>query len=312
MDETKPTGDGATPAPEGQGQGGASATPEGQGPGGASAAPAAAKILVFVPAYRCERQVTRVLDQFDAATQRWIHTVLLIDNRSPDGTLAAAIERGRQRLTGCRFVAWRNAENYGLGGSHKVAFQYAAQHGFDYIIVLHGDDQARIQDIVAALERGAHTQVDCLLGARFMRGSTLTGYSRLRSLGNRVYNLLFSAAVGRRVRDLGSGLNLYRTAAFNAGRHMAFPDDLTFNYAMLLASCHWRQRVAFFPISWREADQVSNVRLARQAMRVLGLLMRFALGRDAFLAADMRERKTAGYTGEVVFEAAPQPAPEPR
>ncbi len=268
-----------------------------------------AKLLVFIPAYRCEQQVRRVLDQFDAATQRWIHTVLLVDNRSPDGTLAAAIRHGRQRLKHCRFIAWRNAGNYGLGGSHKVAFGYGLEHGFDYLIVLHGDDQACIQDMVAALERGAHANVDCLLGARFMPQSSLEGYSRLRTIGNRVYNLLFSAAVGRHVQDLGSGLNLYRLAAFKSRHYIKFPDDLTFNYVMLLASCHLRQRLTFFPITWREADQVSNVRLVRQAVRVLGLLLRFMVWRGAFLATDMRERPIAEYAGEVMFEAAPQTTP---
>ena len=266
----------------------------------------AAKILVFIPAYRCERQVTRVLEQFDDTVQRWIDTVLLIDNRSPDGTLAAAIEKGRERFQHCRFIAWLNTDRYGLGGSHKVAFQYALEHGFDYLIVLHGDDQACIRDILPKLACGAHTQVDCLLGARFMRGSELHGYSPLRTFGNRVYNALFSVAVGRRVHDLGSGLNLYRVAAFAGGHHMAFPDDLTFNYAMLLASCHLKQRLAFFPITWREEDQVSNVRLVRQAVRVLGLLMRFVVWRGTFLAAEMRVNPRAEYTGQVIYESAPQ------
>ena len=265
-----------------------------------------AKILVFIPAYRCERQVTRVLDQFDDTVQRWIDTVLLIDNRSPDGTLAAAIEKGRERFRQCRFIAWLNNDRYGLGGSHKVAFRYALEHGFDYLIVLHGDDQACIHDIVPKLACGAHTQVDCLLGARFMRGSALQGYSPLRAFGNRVYNALFSVAVGRRVHDLGSGLNLYRVAAFTSGHHTAFPDDLTFNYAMLLASCHLKQRMAFFPITWREADQVSNVRLVRQAVRVLGLLMRFVVWRGTFLAAEMRANPRTEYTGQVIYESAPQ------
>lgn len=271
-----------------------------------AATPPQAKILVFVPAYRCERQVTRVLDQFDDAVQRRLHTVLTIDNRSPDGTLAAAIEHGRERFRQCRFVAWLNAENYGLGGSHKVAFQYALEHGFDYLIVLHGDDQACIQDILPKLARGEHTQVDCLLGARFMPGSALQGYSALRTFGNRFYNALFSIAVRQRVRDLGSGLNLYRVAAFRNGHHMAFPDDLTFNYAMLLASYHLKQRVAFFPITWREADQVSNVRLVRQALRVLGLLLRFLLRRRTFLGAELRANPPSQYTGQVIYESAPQ------
>lgn len=40
-----------------------------------------------------------------------------------------------------------------------------------------------------------------------------------------------------------------------------FPDTLYFNDCMILALCQMKQRVLFFPISWREEDQVSNNKL---------------------------------------------------
>lgn len=261
------------------------------------------RILVFIPTYRCAEQVLRVMDQFDDRVQGWVDTVLLVDNRSPDNTLDAAVSGAKQRLKQCRFVAWLNDCNYGLGGSHKVAFRYAIDQGFEYLVVLHGDDQANIGDLIPRLEEGMHLTVDCLLGARFQAGSALQGYSWVRNMGNRFYNLLFSAAVGHVVHDLGSGLNLYRLAAFSDFHHQRFPDDLTFNYVMLLASYQRRQRVRFFPISWREEDQRSNVKLLRQAARVLWLLARFFVGRSAFLAADLRMEGVAAYSGVAVAAA---------
>lgn len=263
------------------------------------------RILVFIPTYRCEGQVRRVIDQFDERVQSWVDTVLVVDNRSPDNTLDAAVNRGRQRLGHCRFVAWLNDVNYGLGGSHKVAFRYAIDQGFEYLVVLHGDDQADIRDLLPHLEKGTHEQVDCLLGARFQAGSELKGYSWVRNLGNRFYNLLFSIAIGHVVHDLGSGLNLYRLAAFCDFHHQRFPDDLTFNYVMLLASYQRRQLVRFFPISWREEGQLSNVRLVRQAGRVLWLLAGFCVRRGAFLAKDLRKAPVEAYAGSAVAAAEP-------
>jgi glycosyltransferase involved in cell wall biosynthesis len=263
------------------------------------------RILVFIAAYRCEAQITRVIDQFDEHVQQWVDTVMVVDNRSPDNTLSAAIERGKSRLTNCRFIAWVNDNNYGLGGSHKAAFRYALENGFDYLVVLHGDDQADIRDLIPELECGAHLDVDCLLGARFMRGSKLKGYSMVRSIGNHVYNKLFSLAALRNIHDLGSGLNLYRLSAFRDFYYQAFPDGLTFNYVMLLASYHAGQRVRFFPISWREEDQVSNVKLFSQAFKVLGLLGSFFFRRAAFLATDMRDRPFDAYNGKIVHCSGP-------
>jgi glycosyltransferase involved in cell wall biosynthesis len=259
------------------------------------------RILVFIPAYRCETQIVRVIDQFDERVQSFIDTVIVVDNRSSDQTLEAAIERGREHLTKCNFIAWRNNENYGLGGSHKAAFRYALEQGFDYLVVLHGDDQADIRDLISQLEAGVHTQVDCLLGARFMRGSRLKGYSRFRTFGNHVYNALFSLAALRVIHDLGSGLNLYRLATFRDFYYKPFPDDLTFNYVMLLASYHRKQVVRFFPISWREEDQVSNVKLFRQAFKVLGLLAGYFFLRSTYLAGEMRGKTFDSYGGEIQY-----------
>jgi hypothetical protein len=179
------------------------------------------------------------------------------------------------------------------------------ENGFDYLVVLHGDDQADIRDLIPELERGAHLDVDCLLGARFMHGSKLDGYSLLRTVGNRVYNQLFSLAALRQIHDLGSGLNVYRLGAFRNFYYKIFPDGLTFNYVMLLSSYHTGQRVRFFPISWRAEDQVSNVKLFSQAFHVLGLLTSFFFRRAAFLATEMRERPFDAYSGKIVHRSGP-------
>ena len=261
------------------------------------------KILVFIPAYRCESQIKRVFAQFDDNVTAWVDTILLVDNQSPDNTLEVAIECGVSILSNCNFIAWRNNNNYGLGGSHKAAFRYAIDQGFDYLVVLHGDDQADIRDLIPQLEAGIHLNVDCLLGARFMRGSSLKGYSWFRAFGNRVYNFLFSIVTRRAIFDLGSGLNLYRLEVYRDCYYKSFPDDLTFNYVMLLASYYRKQIVQFFPISWREDDQISNVKLFQQAFRVLGLLADYFILRSVFLEREMRSRIFDSYAGKVHFQA---------
>ena len=265
------------------------------------------KILVFIPCYRCAAQVVRVIDQFDDEVQSLIDTVVVVDNQSPDDTLATAIEAGKNKLNKCNFIAWKNVDNYGLGGSHKAAFCYALENNFDYLVVLHGDDQADIRDLKPHLQSGEYKNHDCFMGARFMPGSQLKGYSTFRTFGNHVYNLLFSIPVLRRVYDLGSGLNMYKLEAFKEFYYKTFPDDLTFNYMMLMGSYNRKQSVKFFPITWREEDQVSNVRLFRQATRVLSLLTGYFFGRRRFLQTEMRAKAFEEYRGEIQHQQAPAP-----
>lgn len=258
------------------------------------------RTLLFIPVYNCERQIPRVVAQLTPDVRALVTEVIIIDNRSLDGSQAAAIAALRN-LPELPAKVLLNDQNYGLGGSHKVAFEYALTNGFDYCIVLHGDDQGDISDLAPLMRAGAHRQVDCLLGARFMRGSRLEGYSEVRTYGNHVFNLIYSLAAGHRIHDLGSGLNLYAVSALKDRSFKRHANDLTFNYHMILHSIAAGWRIRFFPITWREDDQVSNVKLFRQSVRVLKIALDYAIRRKRYLVEDHSGSANFTYTATTVF-----------
>lgn len=193
----------------------------------------------------------------------------------------------------------RNDENYNLGGSHKVAFDYAIKNKYDYVIVLHGDDQGDIHDIINVLETKEYKKHDCMLGARFMKGSKLIGYSKFRTFGNRVYNILFSMVVHKRIYDLGSGLNMYSTKMLKNKFYYKFPDRLTFNYCMILAANYYKHDISFFPITWREDDQVSNVKMVNQAFNVLKMLFKYMINHK-YIKQEFRDSIIDEYTAKEI------------
>ena len=262
-----------------------------------------AKLLLFIPMYNCEAQIARVLDQVQRFGECFSETIV-VNNRSTDLGEEAVMRRLAQRDILCTVSLLRNRENYGLGGSHKVAFSYAIDHGFDYVVVLHGDDQGHLEDLLPLLQDGTFADYDCCLGARFMRGSRLEGYSRFRTFGNVVYNLLFSLVTHRRIYDLGSGLNLYNVQSLKSRYYERFCDNLQFNYCMILALAFLRQKARFFPIRWSEDDQVSNVKLTRQAINVLKLLGSYARSPKKFMARELRETPREAYLADVIFTTA--------
>jgi dolichol-phosphate mannosyltransferase len=243
------------------------------------------RLLAFVPAYNCERQIGRALAQFDDSIAPYVSELIVVENRSQDGTVQAAVN-GLRKLKRCPSRLLQNDENYGLGGSHKVAFNYAIDNGFHDCLVFHGDDQGRLRDVLPHLLEHQRKPVDCLLGARFMPRSRLVGYSRLRTWGNRAFNLFYSAVARQWLYDLGSGLNLYAVSALSDRFYLKLPDDLTFNYGLILASCARNMDMRFFPIEWREEDQLSNVRLFRQAAKAIRIAASYRLRPAAFLSTD--------------------------
>lgn len=260
------------------------------------------KILLFIPMYNCEKQITRVLRQLTDEVCSHLSEVIIVNNRSTDAGEAAVQDYLSKYKIPIKVSLLRNDENYGLGGSHKVAFQYAIRNGLDYVIVLHGDDQGRIADFLPLLESQAYEKYDCCLGARFMKGSKLIGYNKLRIWGNYGFNLLFSLVVHKSIRDLGSGLNMYKVETLTSQYFMKYPDTLYFNDLMILASCYYKQKMLFYPISWREEDQVSNNKLLSFSYSLLKMLWEYLKNRQNYMEKDMRTKLVEEYTARVVYE----------
>ncbi|MFZ5376662.1 MAG: glycosyltransferase family 2 protein [Patescibacteria group bacterium] len=231
-------------------------------------------ILLFIPAYNCETQIVRVLKKLSSSRAlSYLSGILIVENRSQDKTLPAAIRSARNLKKPVAVL--QNNANYNLGGSHKVAFNYAINNNYDYLITLHGDDQADIEDLLSILSDGSYRNFSSLLGSRFDKRSVVSGYSRYRIYGNYLVNLVCSMVTQSKITDTGSGLNMYKVTFLKKCRFDYFPDDLTFNVYLLLFTIYTKSVFAFFPITWREDDQVSNAKVIKQGMHILGLFARY-------------------------------------
>ncbi len=239
------------------------------------------KNLLFIPCYQCEKQILRVLESLNEAVENFFEEILIIDNRSKDSTVRNAIQaiQSLKVQKKCRVIV--NDENINLGGTHKVAFQYSIENNFDHVVILHGDDQARIHDFTDIFKSLKYKVSDSfVMGARFHPSSLLVNYSPFRILGNTVFNLVASLLTHTKVLDLGgSGLNLFPVNLIKEHCFKQYANDLTFHVFLLLNAVSKNQAIEFFPISWREEDQVSNVRLWRQTRKLLEILKDYLLNR---------------------------------
>lgn len=219
------------------------------------------KILVAIPAYNCGKQITRTLDEIDDKLLDRVEEIIVIDNQSTDNMPEMVKKYQKEGRLGNKLHLFRNVNNYNLGGSHKVAFLHAKDRGYSHVIILHGDNQAKSDEanqLIDFLEN--NTEHQTILGSRFNKKSTLIGYDKKRIFGNKVLNVIYSLLTFRNCEDLGSGLNLFALSDLNEKTYLQFADKLTFNYELLLDLIKRKVNFAYFPITWREEDQVTNAR----------------------------------------------------
>ncbi len=258
------------------------------------------KILLFIPCYNCEKEIVKVLASLKSDVKSYLTEIIVIDNGSKDNTLKNAIEFAKS-TSELPLKIMQNEENYNLGGSHKAAFQYAIDNGFDYLIVLHGDNQGDINDISNILKNETYKNYDCCLGARFIRGSKLINYSKFRIFGNICFNILFSVCLFKKLYDLGGGLNIYSVNMLRNKFYFKFPDALTFNYCMTLALDFYKQKYMFFPLTWKEDGQISNVKLTSQTIDLFNKLFSYILNKERFIKSELRTNMINEYKSNCIY-----------
>jgi glycosyltransferase involved in cell wall biosynthesis len=251
--------------------------------------------------YNCEKQITRVLSKFNEDIQSLFSEILAVDNGSRDKTLEVA-EQALKKLEYIKTTLVQNSDNYSLGGSHKVAFNYALANNYDYVVVLHGDDQGSIEDLIPYIKNCEYQNYDSTLGARFTKGSKLVGYSLIRILGNWALNAFCSLVTGRWVLDMGSGLNMYKTSYLKDKFYLYFPNTLAYNVYMLFYGIHTKSRFKFFPLTWREDDQVSNAKIFDVGFKILKLIMIYIFQRKQLFSKQPNQFSVIEYKSRTVFQ----------
>ena len=240
--------------------------------------------------YNCEQQISRVLSKINADVCNNFDKILIVDNGSTDNGVSIA-EESLKKIDGISSTIVKNSDNYNLGGSHKVAFNYAVDNDYDFLVVLHGDDQGDINDILPVISSDDYKKLDCVLGSRFMSDSKLKGYSKFRIYGNICINLVASLICKRFIKDMGSGLNLYNVNMLKNKFYLRFPNGLTFNYYLLFYTVGKKLKFKFFPLSWREDDQVSNLNLVKHVKEWLAVIFIFVFNRKKFMRGTEEEKE---------------------
>lgn len=215
------------------------------------------KILLVIPTFNCANQITNVLNGISANLLERLHEVWVVDNRSSDETVIKAREAiGSRKKIHIKIANVNNS----LGGTHKIAFNEAINGGYTHVAILHGDDQANSDDLLPMIEILDNCLEYSILGSRFSRGSKLQGYGKKRIVGNLLLNSIYSLALKRKLVDLGSGLNLFAVNSLMQIKYSQFPNNLAFNYSLLISLVKSKADFIYYPITWREYGQVSNTR----------------------------------------------------
>src|SRR4051812_37074499 len=234
------------------------------------AAAAAPRVDVVVPVFNEERALpfsVRRLHAFLAAELPFTWRIVIADNASTDGTLAAA-RRLAAELPG---VEGRHLPAKGRGGALRAAWSGSEAEVLCYMDVDLSTDLRALLPLVAPLLSG-HS--DLAIGTRLARGARVQRGPK-RELISRAYNALLHAALGARFSDAQCGFKAVRSDAARALLPAVRDDGWFFDTELLVLAQRRGLRIHEVPVDWVD-DPDSRVDILRTAWTDLRGVARLA------------------------------------
>jgi glycosyltransferase involved in cell wall biosynthesis len=171
------------------------------------------RILAIVPALNEEGSIRKVVEEILEIRPRI--DVVVIDDGSTDSTARQARSAGAEVIV--------LPFNLGIGGAVQTGFRYAEAKKYEIAVQVDGDGQHRPDQIPVLLDVLEKENADVTIGSRFIEARGYTT-SRIRHVGVRVFFLVNSLLLGKRITDNTSGFRAYnrKTIEFFA-KH--YPQD---------------------------------------------------------------------------------------
>jgi glycosyltransferase involved in cell wall biosynthesis len=188
------------------------------------------RIMVHIVAYNAASTLARVLDRIPHDLRPRLAEICVFDDASSDETFL--VGKGYQQVRDMpQLQVFRNQKNRGYGGNQKLGYRYAIEHGFDVVVLLHGDGQYAPEAMPNLLKPVIDGDADAVFGSRMLEpGAARRGGMPLyKYVGNKILTRFENAFLEMDLSEFHSG---YRVYSVNALKQIPFEsnsDDFHFD-----------------------------------------------------------------------------------
>lgn len=213
------------------------------------------RVAGVVPAFNESAHIGQVI----GTMPDYVDHIIVVDDRSTDGTVAAATAVGDARVQ-----VIQNPVQRGVGGSTVSGMQRALELGADLLVKIDGDGQMDPAHIALLLEPLVHGAYDYAKGNRFLHRDALRKMPLHRLLGN--FALTFATKLASGYWHIFDPQNGYLAIKATAARALDLAQLATgffFENDMLIRLNVLNLRVTDVAIPARYKDEESSLRVSR-------------------------------------------------
>lgn len=233
------------------------------------------RVALVIPAHNEEKLIVPTL----SSVPEFVDRVYVVDDASTDRTCERVLARGAE---GYDVQLVHHETNRGPGGAIISGYKRARDEGFDYVVVVGGDNQMPMEEMPRFLDPLINGFADYTKGNRFMRGRLAIAdipvtMPKKRLIGNALISALTKVASGYyKVVDVVDGYTAINREALEvidwdkAWAGYGYPMDF-----MIRLNAHGfrvldvPRRAIYLP-----GERQSQIKGVRYALRVSPMLMR--------------------------------------
>jgi len=153
-------------------------------------------VLIIIPAYNEQEVIKQTVD-------RLIHNdhfdYIVINDGSTDNTGEILKQNNINHIT--------LPFNLGIGGAMQTGYKYALMNNYDYAIQLDADGQHNPDDLAVLIDEIRNTNVDMVIGSRFVEKSNYKG-SLIRRIGIYYFYYMIYTIARIKIKDPTSGYRI--------------------------------------------------------------------------------------------------------
>jgi dolichol-phosphate mannosyltransferase len=242
------------------------------------------KLSVVIPAYNEEKTIAKCVEELRHTLRDKHHLqyeIIVVNDNSTDAT-QEMVQAEMKCDPAIRMVTRTPPGGFG----RAVRSGLEAVQG-DIVVIYMADLSDDPEDVVAYYHK-LREGYDCVFGSRFIKGSQVANYPRLKLVINRIVNRSIQILFWTRFNDLTNAFKAYRTSVIRECgpyRSSHFNITLEMSLGALIRGYH----IAQLPIRWYGRTWgISNLKLRQMGRRYLStLLMMFfqrVLVRDDLMA----------------------------
>jgi dolichol-phosphate mannosyltransferase len=255
-------------------------------------------LSVVIPACNEECNVGKALVELTKTLKAAAipYEIIVVNDNSSDGTLAVLQEFVR-RDAAVRFVNRKPPGGFGR------AIRSGLQEVKGELVVIYMADLSDDPRDVVTYYRKIQEGYECVFGSRFIRGSCVRDYPRVKYVINRIVNKIVQWAYRCPFNDLTNAFKCYRTYVIReSGPYQASHFNITIE--MSLGALNRRYRVAQVPIRWfGRTWGSSNLRLRAMGRRYLSTFLkayaeRLLISEDVIAERDVRHQEMEALRAE--------------